>query len=73
MGTAIGQIAALSISASIGKESACEIDVNDNVLRTELCGDSISIVDGRVTLPSSPGLVEPPLEQKLSDNKDIGT
>ena len=30
MGTAIGQMAALSISAAVGDASVCEVDVNDN-------------------------------------------
>jgi len=60
MGTAIGQMAALSISAAIGHKSSCEIDVNENALRTQLCGDMLEISDGRVRLPNTPGLVVPP-------------
>lgn len=60
MGTAVGQMAALSITAAVGKSSSCEVDVNENALRTELCGDAIKIVDGCVQLPSDPGLVVPP-------------
>lgn len=70
MGTAIGQMAALSISASIGETSTCEIDVNENLLRTELCGSAITIKEGQVALPSSPGLIEPPLESELRNNAD---
>lgn len=65
MGTAVGQIAALSVTASAGEEAACEIDVNLNALRTDLCGDAVVIEDGRVTLPSAPGLVVPPLPGEL--------
>ncbi|MCY3878221.1 MAG: mandelate racemase/muconate lactonizing enzyme family protein [Rhodobacteraceae bacterium] len=60
MGTAIGQLAALSISAAIGQASVCEVDVNENALRTRLCGSVITIQDGKVALPSEPGLVRPP-------------
>lgn len=65
MGTAVGQIAALSIIAAVGRNSACEVDVNDNALRTELCGDILNIEDGKVTLSDSPGLVVPPLAESL--------
>ena len=65
MGSAIGQMAALSVSAAIGKTSFCEVDVNRNALRTELCGDAIAIHDGLVTLPDGPGLVVPPAPAQL--------
>lgn len=60
MGTAVGQLAALAVTAALGPEAACEIDVNENALRTELCGDAIAIRDGAVALPGAPGLVVPP-------------
>ena len=66
MGTAVGQIAALSVSAAIGRHSACEIDVNENALRTELCGDVVRIEGGAVDLPDQPGLVVPPLPESLA-------
>ena len=65
MGTAIGQMAALSVSAAIGETSACEVDVNQNVMRTELCGDAITIRKGRVKLPQYPGLASPPEPEQL--------
>jgi len=65
MGTAVGQMAALSISAAVGATSFCEVDVNENALRTELCGDVITIHDGVVSLPKAPGLVTPPLAAQL--------
>ncbi|MEM6467177.1 MAG: enolase C-terminal domain-like protein, partial [Pseudomonadota bacterium] len=67
MGTAIGQIAALSISAAVGRTSSCEIDVNENALRTNLCGDIINIRDGQVALPKAPGLVVPPDPDALTN------
>lgn len=65
MGTAIGQMAALSVTAALGETASCEIDVNANALRTDLCGDAISIRAGRVALPDTPGLVVPPLPDQL--------
>ncbi|KMW59133.1 Mandelate racemase/muconate lactonizing enzyme [Candidatus Rhodobacter oscarellae] len=65
MGSAVGQIAALSISAAVGRNSACEVDVNENALRTELCGDVIRIESGCVALPEAPGLVVPPSPDAL--------
>jgi len=70
MGTAVGQVAALSISAAVGKSSTCEVDVNDNPLRTELCGDVIAIEGGQVELPSDPGLVHPPTIRMLTTFAD---
>ncbi len=70
MGSAIGQIAALSVSAAIGESSACEIDVNQNALRTELCGDAIRIENGQVSLPTEPGLVKPPDAARFASFKD---
>ncbi len=65
MGSAVGQMAALSLSAAIGANSVCEMDVNDNSLRTELCGDVMSIKDGHVSLTSDSGLVCEPLSEFL--------
>lgn len=67
MGTAIGQVAALSISGAIGNRSSCEVDVNENPLRTALCGDAINIQEGCVGLPSDPGLVVPPSPEALDE------
>ena len=71
MGTAVGQIAALSISAAVGDKSSCEIDANCNALRTDLCGDIIKITDGMVKLPEDPGLVVPPDRDLLERFKDM--
>ena len=65
MGTAVGQVAALSVAAAIGDPSVCEMDVNTNPLRTELCGDVLNIQAGRIVLPSEPGLVFPPLPESF--------
>lgn len=65
MGSAVGQMAALSVTAATGPASACEMDVNENPLRTDLCGDAISVHGGVVDLPDAPGLVAPPLHTQL--------
>ncbi len=70
MGTAIGQIAALSISGAIGETSVCEVDVNENPLRDRLCGDTINICDGLVELPTTPGLVFAPDPTALDEFAD---
>ena len=67
MGSAVGQMAALSISAAIGEASSCEVDVNENALRTRLCGDVLGIEKGRIALPSEPGLVVPPDPNALAE------
>ncbi|MEL6958786.1 MAG: mandelate racemase/muconate lactonizing enzyme family protein [Pseudomonadota bacterium] len=72
MGTSVGQMAALSISAALGDTSVCEVDVNDNALRTELSGDVINIQNGAVELPSSPGLVVPPDPKALAAFSEEG-
>ena len=65
MGTAVGQMAALAVTAAVNGYSFCEMDVNDNALRTSLCGDVLEIGNGRVALPDAPGLVVPPAEAEL--------
>ncbi|MEL6433122.1 MAG: mandelate racemase/muconate lactonizing enzyme family protein [Pseudomonadota bacterium] len=70
MGTAVGQMAALSITAAIGNASCCEVDVNANDLRTALCGDVITVQDGAVSLPTGPGLVSEPLADQLETYAD---
>lgn len=67
MGTAVGQMAALSISAAIGEASSCEVDVNENALRTELSGDVLGIKNGSISLPTNPGLVVQPDPRALAE------
>ena len=71
MGTAVGQIAALSVAAAIGDEFSCEMDVNVNPLRTELCGDILRVQAGGIQLPSEPGLVTPPHTDALEKYGDV--
>ena len=66
MGSAVGQQAGLAISAAIGRSSKCEMDVNENALRSELCDDALIIENGCVTLPKTPGLLVPPSEDALA-------
>ena len=65
MGSAVGQQAGLAISAAIGRDSKCEMDVNENALRSHLCGDALHIANGCVTLPKNSGLLLPPSEEAL--------
>ncbi len=67
MGSALGQMAALSLTAALGDEAVCEMDVNENSLRTQLCGDVMSIEDGHIDLIDGVGLVVPPLERMLNE------
>ena len=73
MGTAVGQVAALSVAAAVGAGSVCEMDVNANPLRTGLCGSVLSICDGRVALPSAPGLVVPPCGSRLEELRETSS
>jgi len=66
MGSEVGQQAGLAISAAIGRSSKCEMDVNENALRTQLCSTGEHVVDGTVKLSSSPGLVVPPKPENLA-------
>ncbi len=65
MGSAVGQMAALSITAAINDESVCEVDVNSNLLRTDLCGEVMDIQNGSIKLPEFAGLVCEPGEDML--------
>lgn len=65
MGSSVGQQAGLAISAALGAGSKCEMDVNENPLRTDLCADMATVAKGRVTLCDAPGLLMPPTEDAL--------
>ena len=65
MGSGVGQQAGLAISAAIGDTSKCEMDVNENPLRSDLCENAGDVKEGRVTLCDAPGLLAPPVEQAL--------
>ena len=72
MGTAVGQMAALAVTAAVNGCSICEMDVNDNELRTALCGDILEIKRGRIALPEAPGLVVPPTTAALEKFREDG-
>lgn len=65
MGSAVGQQAGLAISAALGPESKCEMDVNENRLRTDLCPSDARVAGGRVALSREPGLLAPPTEDAV--------
>jgi len=58
-------MASLFITAAVGGSSVCEMDVNKNSLRTELCGETMQIVNGRVDLVQGAGLVNEPEAEQL--------
>ena len=66
MGSEVGQQAGLAISAVIGPTSKCEMDVNENELRTGLCGLGEAVSEGTFKLPTAPGLLSPPLDSSLA-------
>lgn len=70
MGSAVGQVAALSVTAAMSGAACCEVDVNENALRDQLCGDAINIVNGQVALCSEAGLVVPPESSSLEQFAD---
>ena len=72
MGAAVGQQAVLSVAAAVGDGSVCEMDVNENRLRTELCGRVMDIRNGCVDLTAESGLVCDPLERCLDEFADTG-
>ena len=48
--------------AAIGAASKCEMDVNENPLRSDLCETAVEIMNGQVVLSSErPGLLAPPV------------
>lgn len=67
MGSAVGQIAALSVTAAIDDNAVCEMDVNENGLRTGLCGDVMTIKNGEVALRIDSGLVPEPDAHLLTE------
>lgn len=66
MGSGVGQQAGLAVSAALGKASKCEIDVNENALRSELCDGALAISQGYVKLADEQGLVIPPTAAALA-------
>ena len=66
MGSAVGQQAGLAISAAIGSASKCEMDVNENALRTSLCDAALTVREGCVALSDAPGLLVPPSTESLA-------
>ena len=65
MGSGVGQQAGFAISAAIGSASKCEMDVNENPLRSDLCDAAVEVTNGQVALASEPGLLAPPAELAL--------
>lgn len=71
MGSGVGQQAGLAISAAIGEASKCEMDVNENPLRSDLCDGTFQVANGRVALAAEPGLLSPPAQKALQTYASI--
>jgi len=74
MGTAVGQMAALSVTAAVAfitiGDAVCEVDVNSNKLRTELCGKVMHIRNGHISLTHTNGIVVEPTAEMLRNFAD---
>ena len=55
LGSAPGEAASLQFAAGC-PDALCELDINPNPLRTEICDPAFDIKDGRILLPDTPGL-----------------
>lgn len=66
MGSAVGQQAGFAISAAVGASSKCELDVNENMLRTDLCLNTAPVINGKITLANTAGLLVPPAQDSLA-------
>lgn len=56
---AVGLMASLQFKSAIGGSGAVEMDVNPNRQRSEGLGQALSVRDGVVALPDTPGLIPP--------------
>lgn len=56
LGGGIGLLASAHLLAAAGGDGWLEMDVNPNPLRTDVLGGLLRPVEGRVSLPSAPGL-----------------
>ena len=67
LGAGIGLLASAHLLAAVGGNGMLEIDANDNALRTLTCGPLASILEGRASLGTAPGLGLAPDQQTLSE------
>ncbi len=56
LGGAPGLLAAAHLLAAAGGDGLLEVDVQENPLRSELCGPLLPLEDGQAVLPTGPGL-----------------
>jgi L-alanine-DL-glutamate epimerase-like enolase superfamily enzyme len=56
LGGAVGLLAAAHLLAAAGGDGLLEVDVQENPLRSELCGPFLKLRDGEALLPPGPGL-----------------
>jgi D-galactarolactone cycloisomerase len=67
LGAGIGLLASAHLLAAVGGNGMLEIDANDTALRTLTCGPLASILEGRASLGTAPGLGLAPDQQALSE------
>lgn len=65
MGTALGQAASMHTLVAIGGGGRLELDANPNPLRTDLGEINLSLTDGSLTCPQTPGIGFVPDPQQL--------
>ena len=56
MGTGVGLAASIHLLAAAGGPGFVELDSNANPLRTDLCDLDLTVSDGRVKVPTGPGI-----------------
>ncbi len=56
LGGAVGLLAATHLLAAAGGKGLLEVDVQENPLRSELCGPFLKLEGGEALLPTGPGL-----------------
>lgn len=71
LGGAPGLMASAHLLAAAGGPGMLEVDVNDNPLRSALCGRLPAVVDGLMTLGEAPGLGVEPLPEELARHETL--
>lgn len=66
LGGAIGLLASAHLLAAAGGDGLLEIDIQENPLRSLLCGPILPLAAGAVALPDGPGLGAAPIAAELA-------
>ncbi len=56
LGGGVGLAASAHLLAAVGGDGLLEVDVNDNLLRERLAGPMLAFQEGRIVMPTGPGL-----------------